>query len=76
MLKTEEPVYLERCMDRFWKLVDKLDSFTVSIQPPNVPIALLKRLGPPTVWRGCKLNFYSEMERIYKLIEKEAEKTA
>jgi len=66
----------ETCVDRFWKLGEKFSSFSVSIQPPVVPIALLKRLGPPTFWRGCSLDFYGEMERIYKKIQEDAMQVA
>jgi len=48
----------------------------VSIQPPVVPIALIRRLGPPTFWRGCSLDFYTEMEPIYKKIQEDAMQVA
>lgn len=70
--ETAEHIDLEQCTDRFWRLGEKFPSFSVSIQPPVVPIALLKRLGPPTFWRGCSLDFYGEMERIYKKIQEDA----
>ena len=70
--KMTEHIDLEQCIDRFWRLGEKFPSFSVSIQPPIISIALLKRLGPPTFWRGCSLDFYKEMERIYKKIQEDA----
>jgi len=74
--KTAEHIDLERCIDRFWSVGGKFSSFSVSIQPPVVPIALIRRLGPPTFWRGCSLDFYTEMERIYKKIQEDAMQVA
>jgi uncharacterized Zn finger protein len=67
-----EPPSLEKCIDTFWELGDKFGSMTVSVRGPHVPIALLKRLGPPSCWRTSKLEFYPEMERIYNLVTERA----
>jgi uncharacterized Zn finger protein len=74
--ETAEHIDLERCIDRFWRVGEKFSSFSVSIQPPVVPIALIRRLGPPTFWRGCSLDFYTEIERIYKKIQEDAMQVA
>jgi uncharacterized Zn finger protein len=67
---------LERCIDDFWKRGEKFKMFFVSIRPPNVPIAVLKRLGEPTFWRGSKHDFYVEFGRIYGIVQEEAMKVA
>ena len=38
---------LEADIPRFWKLRESLDDFRVTVAPPVVETALLKRLGPP-----------------------------
>jgi uncharacterized Zn finger protein len=67
---------LEECTDNFWKRGEKFKAFFVSIHPPNVPIAILRRLGEPTFWRGSKLDFYTEFKRIYDVVQREAMKSA
>ena len=37
---------LEECLNRFWEAGEELAGFRVSVLPPAVPEALLKRLGP------------------------------
>ena len=37
---------LEECLDQFWEAREALAGFRVSVLPPAVPEALLKRLGP------------------------------
>ena len=53
--KLEEPEPqvepLEPHLSRFWGLRDSLSGFHVSITPPRVETALLKRLGPPSFFR-------------------------
>jgi uncharacterized Zn finger protein len=41
---------LEECLDTFWQTGPELDDFRVTIAPPPVPAALLKRLGAPSFW--------------------------
>ncbi len=38
---------LEECLERFWAMGPEMASFRVTIAPPEVPLAVLKRLGPP-----------------------------
>lgn len=42
---------LDAHLSRFWELQDSLGGFRVSITPPAVETALLKRLGPPSFSR-------------------------
>lgn len=48
----EEVAALDTQMDSFWQLDGGLDDFRVSVAPPPVSLALLKRLGAPPFWRG------------------------
>jgi len=59
-------------IDDFWELDERFNMFSVSFQPPYVPIALLRRLGPPVFWRNCSLDFYTEMKRLYTRIQQMA----
>lgn len=45
------PEPLEADLSRFWELRDGLGGFRVTIAPPPVETALLKRLGPPSFSR-------------------------
>ncbi len=46
--REEEP--LEACVDRFWAPGEGLEDMQFSIARPEVPLALLKRLGEPPFW--------------------------
>lgn len=41
---------LEDSLDTFWQMGPGLEDFRVTIAPPPVPLALLKRLGSPPFW--------------------------
>ncbi len=71
-----ETYNLEGSIENFWDIGERFHTFSISIQPPHVPIALLRRLGPPAFWRNCSLDFYVEMERLYAKIQKDALKAA
>lgn len=62
----------KQSIDGFWKVDERFDTFSVSFQSPYVPIALLRRLGPPVFWRNCSLDFYTEMKRLYSKIQQRA----
>ena len=67
--RVEKLVPLEECIHKFWKSDDKLQKFHIDIQPPEVPLALIRRLGPPSFWHGSP-DFHREMERIYRVVTK------
>ncbi len=67
--KIKKIVPLEECIHKFWKSDDKLQKFHIDIQPPEVPLALIRRLGPPSFWHGSP-DFHKEMERIYRIVTK------
>lgn len=69
--KVKRIVPLQECIHKFWKSDNNLERFRVDIQFPEVPLSLIRRLGPPPFWHGLP-NFYKEMERIYKIVTKKA----
>lgn len=71
MPKTPKVEPLEKTRRRFWKSPDKGEIFTVAIQPPDVALSLIRRLGPPPFWHGSP-DFRKEMEKIYKTVTKRA----
>jgi uncharacterized Zn finger protein len=44
----DEP--LEACVDRYWSPGEDLGDVAYAVAPPEVPLALLKRLGEPPFW--------------------------
>jgi uncharacterized Zn finger protein len=40
--------------EEYWDLRESLDDFRVTIAPPEVEAALLKRMGPPPFWRSSR----------------------
>jgi len=60
--------------DGFWD-GGELESFSVNITPPDVPAAIIKRLGTPQFW-DSKEDFNKKMEKYYKEISKKAIETA
>jgi uncharacterized Zn finger protein len=70
--KDVSPCDKEVSVDGFWEVDERFNTFSVSFQPPYVPIALLRRLGPPVFWRNCSLDFYTEMQRLYTKIQQRA----
>jgi uncharacterized Zn finger protein len=51
-------------VDRFWIAGDELDSITISVGPPRVSAALLKRLGVPAFWKPHP-EIRGAFERLY-----------
>jgi len=51
VLATED-VPLESTLDHYWNAGEGLDDFRVTVAPPPVQAALLKRLGTPPFWKG------------------------
>jgi uncharacterized Zn finger protein len=60
--------------DGFWG-GGELESFSVNISAPDVPAAIIKRLGTPQFW-DSKEDFNKKMEKYYKEISKKAIETA
>jgi uncharacterized Zn finger protein len=54
---------LVECLDRFWKLGPEAAEVGVGITPPEVDMALLKRLGVPQFLDAR--GFWAQMERVY-----------
>jgi uncharacterized Zn finger protein len=61
--ETVEAETLELCVERFWQLGPEAANVVVRITPPQVNMALLKRMGVPEFvdLRG----FWVQMERVY-----------
>jgi uncharacterized Zn finger protein len=51
-------------VDRFWVAGEDLDSITISVGPPRVSAALLKRLGVPAFWKPHP-EIRGAFERLY-----------
>lgn len=47
---------LEDTLDRFWDLSQPLESFNLSIKPPQTPAPLLRRLGDPAFLPALSLQ--------------------
>lgn len=60
--------------DGFWG-GGELESFSVNITAPDVPAAIIKRLGAPHFW-DSKEDFNKKMEKYYKEIGRKAIETA
>ena len=73
--KAKKPVPLEKCIYKFWKSDDKLQTFHIDIQSPEVPLSLIRRLGAPPFWHGSP-DFHKEMEKIYRIVTKKIIDTA
>lgn len=61
--------------DNFWGMGTEMASFRVKIAPPEVPLAILKRLGPPPFWEG-KTDVMDILAKVYDLAGKEAMRLA
>lgn len=66
---------LEENPGQFWTAGEGIRCFRVSMAPPKVPEALLKRLGPPSFWSG-KGDFMSRMGELYRTVSSRALETA
>lgn len=58
-------------LDNFWGMGLEMAAFRVKIAPPEVPLAILKRLGPPPFWEG-KTDVMDILAKVYDLAGKEA----
>ena len=57
---------LEPLIDTFWQVGPELALLDVDIRPPDVPGAVLKRLGHPPVW-GSQDEFRASLDTLYKV---------
>jgi uncharacterized Zn finger protein len=62
----ESPL-LEADPEGYWALAEALDDFRVTIAPPKVEAALLKRLGPPPFWHSSR-DFLAMLSRVYAAV--------
>jgi uncharacterized Zn finger protein len=58
-----EPAELD--VSAFWTLDPEVESLDIEIRPPDVPGAILKRLGRPPVW-GAQDQFLASLELLYR----------
>jgi uncharacterized Zn finger protein len=58
---------LEADPEGYWTLGESLDDFRVTIAPPEVEAALLKRMGPPPFWRSSR-DFLSMLSPVYAAV--------
>ncbi len=58
---------LEAQLENFWTLRAPLDDFRVNVAPPQVSLALIKRLGAPPFWRGPH-DFIAVMREMYEVV--------
>lgn len=75
MSEEHQGLPLQDCIERFWTIGEGIQNFRVSITPPTVPEAILKRLGPPPFWNG-KQDFVALMKECYQTISNQALKVA
>jgi uncharacterized Zn finger protein len=54
---------LEACLDDYWTLGPQAKEVTLNLAPPEVDMALLKRLGVPDFLPAR--SFWAQMERVY-----------
>ena len=62
----QPPEPLEPLIDRFWEVGPELALLDIDIRPPDVPGAVLKRLGHPPVW-GSQDEFRAGLETLYRV---------
>jgi len=58
---------LEANPESYWTLGEGLDDFRVTIAPPEVEAALLKRMGPPPFWRSSR-DFLVMLSSVYTAV--------
>jgi uncharacterized Zn finger protein len=68
LLETLDVPALEECLDRFWTLGPEAADLAFNIAPPQVPSALLKRVGIPDFDGVNPRNFQRQMERVYEAV--------
>jgi len=59
---------LEECLDHYWMIGVDAEEMTFNITHPQVPLALLKRLGVPDFEGMNPRNFQRQMERPYDAV--------
>lgn len=59
---------LDECLDHFWESGASLDDIHVTIKPPEVEAAPVKRLGEPGFWRNSKKSWLSIMAGAYRFM--------
>lgn len=60
----EDAPPLEACLHCFWSAGPELASFRVTVAPPAVPLAILKRLGAPSFLKNGG-DLLQALERVY-----------
>ena len=68
--EAEKPKDIPLSADGFWG-GGELESFSVNISSPDVPAAIIKRLGTPQFWDN-KEDFNKKMEKYYEEISRKA----
>jgi len=58
---------LEADPEGYWTPTEGLDELRVTIAPPEIELALLKRLGPPPFWRGSR-DFLAMLRPVYTAV--------
>jgi uncharacterized Zn finger protein len=62
---------LEECLDNFWQAGEALETFVTSPAPPDIELAVLKRLGkPPASIGGQDVN--ARLSQFYAIASKKA----
>jgi len=62
-----EDVPLEGALDNYWDAGEGLDDLRVTVTPPPVEAALLKRLGTPPFWKGPP-DFLNALGTVYATV--------
>jgi uncharacterized Zn finger protein len=72
--EAEKPKDVPLSAEGFWG-GKEFESFSVNISRPDVPAAVIKRLGTPPFW-DRKEDFNKKMEKYYEEISRKAIETA
>ena len=62
---------LGQLVDRFWQTRPELETFPISVAPPAVWVALLRRLGVPSIWKAHP-EIRLAVERLYAKVTERA----
>jgi uncharacterized Zn finger protein len=65
------PEELGKLADRFWQPGGDLNAFPISVAPPAVWVALLRRLGVPSIWKAHP-EVRLAVERLYAKVTERA----
>jgi len=68
--KDEGSKDVEELADSFWH-ADRKYQLDISLEPPHVRAALIRRLGEPNFWR-LPINFVEAMENVYAQVSRRA----